>query len=59
LGLAICRSIVEAHDGRIWADDNADADRGARFTMAIPSAANQHDGQTTDASDATPEAAAG
>jgi len=43
LGLAICRSIVEAHDGRIWADDNPDAESGARFMIAIPTAANQTD----------------
>ena len=34
LGLAIVRSIVEAHDGRIWADDHAG--RGATFHLTLP-----------------------
>jgi C4-dicarboxylate-specific signal transduction histidine kinase len=36
LGLAICRSIIEAHDGRLWAE-NASDDCGAvfRFTASI------------------------
>ena len=34
MGLAICRSIVEGHHGRIWA--SAGAERGLKFEFAIP-----------------------
>jgi two-component system sensor histidine kinase KdpD len=34
LGLAICRAIVEAHGGRIWAERAADG--GAAFVFALP-----------------------
>jgi PAS domain S-box-containing protein len=34
LGLSICRSIIVAHGGRIWADNNRDG--GATFTFALP-----------------------
>ncbi|MGE3269345.1 MAG: ATP-binding protein [Chloroflexota bacterium] len=33
LGLAICRRIVDAHGGRIWAENRM---RGARFTVRLP-----------------------
>jgi signal transduction histidine kinase/DNA-binding response OmpR family regulator len=33
LGLSICRSIVEAHGGRIWAESTTD---GARFVVVLP-----------------------
>lgn len=35
MGLPICRSIIEAHQGRLWAD--ACPDQGAVFTLSLPS----------------------
>jgi signal transduction histidine kinase len=34
LGLAICKSIIEAHGGKIWADNNSDG--GAIFSLTLP-----------------------
>jgi PAS domain S-box-containing protein len=39
MGLSICRSIIDAHDGRLWADANEP--RGAAFQFTLPAAENQ------------------
>ncbi|MHB8512808.1 MAG: sensor histidine kinase [Actinomycetota bacterium] len=39
LGLAIARSIVEAHGGRIWVEDRPDGMPGARFSFSLPAGA--------------------
>jgi signal transduction histidine kinase len=38
LGLSICRSIIEAHNGRLWA--SANLLRGASFQFAVPAIPN-------------------
>jgi signal transduction histidine kinase len=35
LGLYISKSIVEAHDGKIWVENNPDG-KGATFTFTLP-----------------------
>jgi PAS domain S-box-containing protein len=39
IGLSICRSIIEAHGGRLWAD--AHQPRGAVFRFTLPAQLNQ------------------
>ncbi len=34
LGLAICKDIIEGHNGKIWAENNPDS--GATFTFTLP-----------------------
>jgi signal transduction histidine kinase len=36
LGLYISKSIIEAHGGRIWAEDNTDGLQGATFYFTLP-----------------------
>ena len=38
MGLSICRSIIDAHDGRLWA--SANLPRGASFQFALTAIAN-------------------
>jgi two-component system sensor kinase FixL len=39
VGLSICRTIIEAHRGRIWAEDNASG--GAVFAFTLPLAVQE------------------
>jgi two-component system, OmpR family, sensor histidine kinase VicK len=39
LGLFISKSIIEAHGGRIWAENNKDG-KGATLTFTLPIASN-------------------
>jgi signal transduction histidine kinase len=40
IGLAVSRSIVEAHGGRIWAENNPNG--GATFSIALPLSSLSH-----------------
>jgi signal transduction histidine kinase len=46
LGLAICKGIVDAHNGRIWAT-SAGMGRGSMFEVELPSVPPSRDGQST------------
>jgi len=35
LGLYICKNIIEAHHGKIWAKNNNDG-KGATFSFSLP-----------------------
>ena len=37
MGLAIKRSIIEAHGGKIWARENPDQEATFQFTLPVPS----------------------
>src|SRR5439155_23284098 len=49
LGLFISKSIVEAHGGKIWAENNSSSDgkKGAVFTFSIPVSKGEHEQQQT------------
>ena len=36
LGLSICKGIVEAHGGRIWASNQMNTERGVTFAFTLP-----------------------
>ena len=52
LGLAICKGIIEAHGGRIWAESEGEG-QGARLTFTIPVASSEARETSGDASVAT------
>jgi signal transduction histidine kinase len=36
LGLFICKGIIEAHGGKIWAENNKDGEKGVTFSFSLP-----------------------
>jgi signal transduction histidine kinase len=49
MGLSICRSIIDAHGGRLWAEANEPG--GAIFQFTIPSAEGTHELSSVDSRD--------
>jgi signal transduction histidine kinase len=45
LGLFICKSIIEAHGGKIWAENNKDGKGGAIFVFSLPLSKQQQQQQ--------------
>ena len=50
LGLFICKSIVEAHGGRIWAENNPESKGGAVFELSLPLGEQQQQQQQSPSS---------
>jgi two-component system, LuxR family, sensor kinase FixL len=47
LGLAVCRSIVTAHEGTLWAENNPDGGASFCFELPCPSSAQEASGTTS------------
>jgi len=51
LGLSVCRTIIAAHRGKLWATNNADC--GATFHFSLPTGVPRKEGPITDTSHLT------
>ena len=49
VGLSICKAIIEAHEGRLWAERNPE--RGATFFFSLPAESPAHAGPDPDGED--------